>query len=413
MNTYWKNWGPRLGFAFQADPQMVFRGGVGILYSHGGGTGGAGAIGTGQTGFNLPVSFPANSSAGPTGNPVFYLNNSAAFQGMGISNTTFGGIGYALPGITPPSATTQLSAALVGNFVNGAGAFVKSNSGVNYADPYYGDRTPTFYFFNFGGQRALTENITFTANYAGSISHFLSAGSGANLRGLQAGEVNPIYLPLGTLLTAAATPANVAKAQAILPGCCASPYPGFSAAASTSAGAGQATIAQSLKWMPQYSSTGDTWGNYSANAAYNAMQLSLAIRPSHGLTFNVNYTYSKEIDDAGTIRTGYPIPSSENAGGKAWKADRMDRSLSTIDSPQNIAAYGVYKLPFGKDGFGANHFIVRALAGGWDFSNILTYTAGYPLTLSSTACTGSTLPGQGTCMPDVNPAFSGTDQDEW
>ena len=122
--------------------------------------------------------------------------------------------------------------------------------------------------------------------------------------------------------------------------------------------------------MPQYTSTTDTWGLYSANAAYNAMQASLAIRPTHGLVFNVNYTWSKEMDDAGTIRTGYPIPAAQNATGKAWKADRMDRSLSTIDSPQNIAIYGDYKLPFGKGHIGSSHFLVRAIAGGWTFSSI-------------------------------------------
>jgi hypothetical protein len=159
--------------------------------------------------------------------------------------------------------------------------------------------------------------------------------------------------------------------------------------------------------MPQYTSTADTWGLYSANAAYNGLQSSIAIRPTHGLTLNVNYTWSKEMDDAGTIRTGYPIPAGQNATGKAWKANRMDRAISTIDSPQNIAMYGVYRLPFGKGGFGADNFIVRTLAGGWEFSSILTYASGYPLTLSSASCTATTLPNQGTCMPDVNPAFSG------
>src|SRR5665213_156751 len=402
VQTYWKDFGPRVGFAYSMDDKTVVRGSFGILYSHGGGTGGAGATGTGQTGFNTPVSFPLNA-AGVNGNPVFYLNNSN--YNAQLSNTKFGGPTYTLPGITPPSASTQLTAGLVGNFVNGAGAFVKSNSGVNYADPYYGDRTPTFYFFNFGGQRSLTNNITFTMNYAGSVSHFL-AGNG-NLRGLQSGQVNPKYLPLGALLTSAANPTNVAAAQAIIPGCCGTPYASFTAAAMTAAGSTVATIAQGLKWMPQYSGTTDTWGLYSANAAYNALQASLAIRATHGLTFNLNYTWPKEMDDAGTIRSGFPIPAAQNATGHAWKADRIDRSLSTIDSPQNIEAYGVYKLPFGKGHLGGDHFIVRALAGGWEFSSIVTYSSGYPLLLTSTSCTGTTLPNQGTCMPDMNPNFHG------
>ncbi|MGA8939086.1 MAG: TonB-dependent receptor [Acidobacteriaceae bacterium] len=416
VNSYWKDFGPRVGFAYEADSKTVFRGSYAILYSHGGGTGGAGATATGQTGFSLPISFPANP-AGANGNPAFYLNNSTGFQTLGIANTNFGGPGYALPSIPAPSAATQLNTGQVGNFVDGTGAFVRSKAGISYADPYYGDRTPTTYFYNFGFQRALTNSMTFTMNYAGTASHFLSGAS--NIRGLESGEVNPIYFALGAggtvanpqygagLLTQAATPANVALAQAIMPGCCTVPYAGFTAAAQTTAGASYATIAQMLKWMPQYSGTTDTWGAYTANAAYNSLQASFAIRPTRGLTLNVNYTWSKELDDAGTIRSGYPIPAAYNMTGKAWAADRMDRSLSTLDSPQNLAAYGVWELPFGKGHIGGSHFLVRALAGGWTLSSILTYSSGYPLLVTSTACTSTSLPNQGTCMPDMNPNFTG------
>jgi hypothetical protein len=402
VKTYFKDFGPRVGFAYAADDKTVFRGAFAILYAHGGGTGGSSAVGTGQTGFNDPISFAANA-AGPSAGPVFYLNNSG--YNAALNNTNFGGPGFVLPSIPSVSANTQLSDGQVGNFVNSAGAFVKSTNGISYGDPYYGDRTPTFYFWNFGFQRSLTKDITYTMNYAGSATHFVAGAAG--LRGLQSGEINPIYLPLGLLLNSAATPANIAAAQAIIPGCCNSPYPGFAAAAATSAGSTIATIGQGLKWMPQYSGTSDTWGLYSANAAYNALQVSLAIRPTHGLTFNVNYTFSKELDDAGTIRTGYPIPANLNATGRAWAADRIDRSLSTIDTPDVFVAYGVYKLPFGKGGIGQDNRFVRAIAGGWELSSILTLQSGYPLTLSSSSCTSSTLPGQGTCMPDINPSFSG------
>ena len=57
-------------------------------------------------------------------------------------------------------------------------------------------------------------------------------------------------------------------------------------------------------------------------------------RPSHGLNFMVNYTYSKSIDDLGTFRVG------DN--------DRLDRSLSTADIPQNLVATVVYQLPIGR-----------------------------------------------------------------
>ena len=405
VNTYWNNWGPRVGFAYSVDNKTVVRSAFAILYSHGGGTGGASPTGTGQTGFNSPNAVSESSTASATSAPAFYLNNSAYFQGIGQANTAFGGPTYALTPPSAPSATTQFSTGQVGNFVNSSGAFVKSNAGINFADTHYGGRTPTVYFYNFGIQRALTNTVTFTLNYAGSTSHFLAGANG--IRGLQANQIDPAYLGLGSLLSVAATSANIAKAQAILPNCCNAPYAGFTAAAGTSAGGSLATIGQGLKWMPQYSGVTDTWGLYSANAAYNSLQTSLAIQPTAGLTLNVNFTWSKELDDAGTIRSGFPIPAFASATGKAWAADRMDRSLSTIESPYNLAAYGVYNLPFGKGHIGGDHFLVRAIAGGWQFSSIVTYSSGYPLTLSSSICTATSHPGLGTCMPDVNPAFTG------
>ena len=119
VNTYWKNYGPRLGFAYSADDKTVFRGGWGILYSHAGGTGGAGGAGTGtgQAGFNSTTSF-ADGAAGASAGPAFYLNNNPAFS---APNANFGGPGYVLPAIAPITATSQLQ---------GTGFFVCSGQAI-------------------------------------------------------------------------------------------------------------------------------------------------------------------------------------------------------------------------------------------------------------------------------------------
>jgi len=172
-------------------------------------------------------------------------------------------------------------------------------------------------------------------------------------------------------------------------------------AAATSAGAGKATIAQALLWMPQFSGTTDTWPNI-ANATYNSMQLSIAKRMSQGLVLNLNYTYSKQLDDAGTMRNGFPIPASATLSGKGWAQNRIERSWSTTSVPHALAIYGVYHIPSRGE-----PAILRAIAGGWTLSGQGTYYSGTPLALTSSVCTSSLHPNTGTCMPDLNPAFSG------
>ena len=396
VSTYHDNWGPRLGFAYSINDKTVVRGGFGVFFSHAGGVGGraGAATGTGQLGFSVSPSF-TDSTAGP----AFYLNNSSYFSSIGLANTDFGGPGYALPApLGPTSAAQSLNA---GNYVSN-GKYVAASSGPSYADPYISGRAPTFNFYNLGIQRSITRDLTLAVNYAGSQSHFIVPSS-SNIRGYWSNQLNPSYLVLGSLLAKPATAANVAAAQAILPGI--SAPAGFEAAAALSP---KATIAQMLIAFPQYTSVSDIWGQNSANASYNSLQVTAEQRLSHGLSMTLNYTYAKQLDDAGTFRSGFAIPGTALATGKSWKADRIERSLSALDQPQGLSAYGVYELPFGKNGIGANNFFVRNLAGGWQLSGIFTYRSGTPLAITSGNCTSSSLPGQGQCMPDYNPSFHGS-----
>lgn len=408
VHTYWKNWGPHVGFAYQITGRTVLRGGFATLYSHGGGTGGASGAGTGpsQLGFTSSVSFPANA-AGPGAGPAFYLNNSSAFQSLGLGNANFGGPGYSVPPITPPGAISQTLN--VGNTVanvNGKSTYLKAGGAPNYADFYVAGRAPEFNFWNFGIDREISNNITISVDYAGSESHFIY-GAG-NIRGLYSGQVNPVYYALGSLLNAPATAANVAAAQAIIPSI-AVPYAGFTAAAQNGGGS-QATIGRMLTWMPQFSSTSDTWGASTANASYHALQISAHKRMSNGLDITANYTYSKQIDDAGTQRDGFPIPAAYTRNHRAWRQNRADRSISATSVPQNLAVFGTYQMPFGKGRLGgAANPIVRQIIQGWLLAGTFRYSSGTPLLITSGTCgsNSSDFPLAGTCMPDLNPSFTG------
>ena len=415
VQTYWKNWGPRVGLIFSPDEKTVFNVGGGEVFSQAGGVGGRGGAfnGTGQTGFNVTATGPGEVISGASAGPSFYLNNGPYFTSIGQANNSLFGKGFAYPAAPTPGPASQILNS--GFYLNSAGKFVTA-SGVSYADPYISSRAPEFTFWNAGIQRAVTKDMTIAVNYVGNESHFLinSTNTGVGTaRGYWSNQLNPIYLAgLGgvtglsstgaqvPILIAPATSANVAKAAAAMPGIS---IPVFfqNAAAVNSA----ATIAQGLVAFPQYSGVTDTWGSNVGNFSYHSLQITLLQRLSHGLTFNVNYTYSKNIGDDGTFRSGFDIPAAAiSGGGQNWKQNRIDRSWTTVSGPQSLHAFGVYQLPFGK---GSQSFWVRSLASGWQLSSIYTYSSGTPMAVVSNLCTGTNFPLQGQCMPDLSPSSLG------
>jgi len=187
INDYKKNFGPRLGFAFQSDPKTVWRGSWGVMYTHGNGVGGSAVSrnGTGTLGYS--------STPKPTyNNAVNYLSSQQ--------------IDSVFPAFTAPPF-------LSGSYGVGYSTLLSSTSvtpqSVGYGDPYYGGRAPQYLNWSFGVQRTLSSTITVTASYVGSEGHF-EVTDGGNGRGYWNDQLDPKYLSLGTVLTNKATAANLA-----------------------------------------------------------------------------------------------------------------------------------------------------------------------------------------------------------
>lgn len=383
VRTYKENIGPRLGLAYELGNKTVIHAAYGIYYSTGGGVNAGSASNLGYS------SAPSVSSPG-FGLPAFYLNGNSSFTGATTvegytndpTNTTFGGAGYS------PTAPPVFNSTYGTYYSTAAVAPYKLSSTIDYVDPWYGDRAPQFEGWSFGVQRLLTPNITATVSYVGNEAHFLVTTGQSTLegaRGLYNNQLNPKYLALGTTLGETATSANTPGGL---------PYPTFNN-----------TVEQALTPFPQYNGVSDEWGAV-GNSNYNALQLTLEQRASHGLTFTLNYTYSRTIADDGTFRTGYAIPAGVVAGStKAWPMDRIDRGLSVIDIPQLLTFTSVWNLPFGKGHWGGANPFVSAVAGGWTLSDIFSYTAGNPLQIVGSSCTA---PGQGQCMPSYASGFTGS-----
>ena len=419
IKTYWKNWGPRAGITYSVNSKTVIRVASGVVYSQGGGTGGGrvsggpgASNGAGQAlGFNTNAVAPGDTVTGPNAGPSFWLNG---------SNSSLFGPGYVYPAApTPGAASTILSS---GNYLNGGGGFVVPSS-MGYVDPYASGRAPEYTFWNAGFERSVTKDMTLQVNYVGDEAHHTWDGGPTNERGYWNNQLDPRYLVgLGavngtsskgttvSILTAPATSANLAIANAAMGGL---PNPAsFIAAANAFPAQGTVTIAQMLTAFPQYSSVQDGWGGgFTENFSYHALQIQLSQRMAHGLSFNINYTYSKNIGDDGTFRSGYAIPAAAIDGhGQAWKQDRIDRSWTTVSVPNIVNAYSVYQLPFGRGHIGGDSWLVRALAGGWQLSEIYTYSNGGPFTPTWSAggnCANA-APNAGQCMPSLNPNYSGS-----
>ena len=245
--------------------------------------------------------------------------------------------------------------------------------------------------------------MTLAINYVGDQSHFL-APSGGNIRGYWNDQMDPKYLVLGSLLIMAATTTNIQKAQQIIPGISVLTF--FENVANQNPTSSPLTLGEGAhRILPVQRSDRTPWAWNSAKLHVSLVtDHSLLQRMSHGLTFNINYTYSKNIGDDGSFRSGFDIPAAVlSGGGQSWHQDRIDRSWTTTSVPENLHAFGVWNLPFGKGHLGGNNWAGRNLAGGWQLSGIYTYSSGSPMAVTSNLCTATNFPNQGQCMPDVLP----------
>ncbi|MGB9465456.1 MAG: carboxypeptidase-like regulatory domain-containing protein [Candidatus Acidiferrum sp.] len=110
---------------------------------------------------------------------------------------------------------------------------------------------------------------------------------------------------------------------------------------------------------------------------YHAATISLRKRPSHGLQFDMNYTFSKSLDQVGTVQN--------NAGTYATSFNpNFQYGPSLFDHTHIFNAIFNYDLPAGtghKFNFGNN--IVNKIIGGWYVSGVFRAASGPPLTVTN------------------------------
>jgi hypothetical protein len=112
-----------------------------------------------------------------------------------------------------------------------------------------------------------------------------------------------------------------------------------------------------------------------ANSAYHSLQASLEKRFTHGLQFQISYTFSKSLDDASSFENALrPI-----CGGVVGKLS-CNRSLSLFDARHRLVLSYLWNLPLPKYE-GAK----GKLLDGWALSGITSFQSGFPVRINSSA----------------------------
>jgi hypothetical protein len=109
-------------------------------------------------------------------------------------------------------------------------------------------------------------------------------------------------------------------------------------------------------------------GNY-YGSNYNAFDLTLRKRFSHGLSLNANYTYAKSLDELSDV---FRTRNGANISATDVQNLRLDYGPSDFDIRHRVVVSFNYDLPF---------FRGNRLLGGWATNSIISWNTGAPIGL--------------------------------
>jgi hypothetical protein len=110
-----------------------------------------------------------------------------------------------------------------------------------------------------------------------------------------------------------------------------------------------------------------------SNSSYHALQLSLERRVSNSFSFEINYTWSKSIDEF----SADPTPGQGSS--IIPYSRRANRAVSDYDIPHRFVMSYVWALPR----LSNSGALLRNVVGGWESSSFWTMQSGSPFSIAS------------------------------
>jgi hypothetical protein len=241
-------------------------------------------------------------------------------------------------------------------------------------------QTPTVISWSLRVDRALSPNTALTVGYVGSQGYH-------ELIGVDANEPIPVICP--------ASP-------------CPATYP-----ATFPAGIAGTRVAAGTYYIPLGTpkanpALANTWTWFSEGVStYNALQVDLRRRFSHGLSLRAVYTFSKTLDDGDSLNQ----TTAGNAPGLVSNPYnlRADKGLATFDARHVAVINALYALPFGRGGWLGKDMQGWSglLVNGWLVSSIITAQSGFPFTPQLSYNPSNNGDTRNPVRPFLNPTFTG------
>lgn len=300
--------------------------------------------------------------------------------GFGIYNELQDALGYRTDQNAPFNPVYSITAATVSQFPIDPAGPVPSNAKLVAGGVQPDLKMPTLISWSFRVQQEISPNTVLSIGYVGSHGYH-------EIIGVDANEPFPTVCP--------ASPCPAAY-PSTFPGALANaPVPAGSFYIPAGTPKANPTLANTWTWF----SRGDS--------NYNALQLDVNHRFSHGLSLRGVYTWSKALDDGDSLNA----TTAGNAPGLVSNPFHLrdDYGLATYDVRNIAVVNGIYVLPFGHgQAFGGNLEGWRnGLVSGWSVNSIVTLQDGFPFTPQLSYNPSNNGDTRNPVRPFINPNFSG------